>query len=147
MIEYVIVILLLVTLFYFYNGKVVSENMESGSESSYIKLYDNFEYKGSPAYSKVGPTEMKYAIKAQIKSVDIKVVDKDSYVELWNVREGQTLASSVSDFYTNTIYTTPSYLRGVSPNLKLIARVYGGEHFKSNNLPIIHRLMIVAHLK
>lgn len=139
-----VILVLLVLLFYYYR----KEKLEVLPEENYVRLYDTFDLTGEPAYEVKGPVDIKYAVKIPVKSIDVNIAkDSDGYVELWNVRENNTLASSMSDFYENTIYTTPAYLRGVSPNLTLITRVYPGQRYTVSNPGKITRILVVAKLK
>jgi len=142
---WVFIVVLILFLFYYSRS---AEKLEIIPEENFVRLYDTFDQAGEPAYEVKGPVDIKYAVKIPVKSIDVNIgKGTDGYVELWNVREGNTLASSMSDFYENTIYTTPSYLRGVSPNLTLITRVYPGQRYTISNPGKITRILVVAKLQ
>lgn len=159
---WVLVLLLIIVLIYSASvkknietgGGLTSEGMTAAGLTNYIKLYDRYpdnsvnDYsKIEPAYENSIPGHIKFALRGDVKGIDVNLpIGEESYIEIWNVRAGQTLASTASDFYENTIYTTPSYLRGVSPNLTLIARVRAGERYLSSDLPVIHKVLIVGRL-
>lgn len=130
--------------------------IKASGSTNYVKLYEDFAWKDLLyGLSNSTPTMkyLKYAIRAPVKSIDINlpnaIVDAAGHpvkVELWNVRELKGLESSQSDFYENTIYTTPAYLRQVTGNLTKIADVGPGQRLKINDLSPIQKILIVAYL-
>lgn len=143
MVELIIVILILIVLFIYFKSKSEQlTNEKATGDVNYLKLYEDFDY-NNLLYEMNGSGHVKYAIRAGVRSVDINIPGT-GYVELWNVRPNNVLASTLSDTYENTIYTTPSRLRDVTGKLELIARVNSGERFKSTDLPRIKKILIVA---
>jgi hypothetical protein len=144
----VLIVLLLLIIYFYRGGKSGSERLEDGDVEgggkNRIRLYEDFNYKDLLYSSDL--KFLKYELRGDVRAADIDLTGADAgvFVELWNVRPDQTLASSVSDFYENTTYTTPDRLRGVSGNMVLIARVESGGQFKSNQLPLIRKVLIVC---
>lgn len=160
MLEAVIIGLLLIVLLYLVVGRG-PEKFKTGQlgtavgEINSVRLYEDFhwtdtlfEFVGNRADGEI--KHMKYAIRAPVKSIDINMPigspTEDRHVELWNVRDGKPTASSTADFYENNIYTTPDYLRNVTGNLTLLARVRSGERLRINDLDPTKKVLIVARI-
>ena len=135
-----VIILVLVVLIFL---KKRPEKMQShlddiDTQEGFIKLYEDPLMKDL-VFQTNGPRI--FVVKAQVKSLHLK--SSGEKVQVWNIRQGSNIASSVSDFYTNTVYTTPPHLRNANFNMDLVASVGPGEELKTNRLPSIKKVLVI----
>lgn len=169
----VIIILLLIFMFAFYTTKeFFHEYFTQGDQidvtkddvtvnitptlDSYIKLYEKFNFQdmvweSDPRNGTNYNGYIKQMVKINLKSWDINLAaynseyDSIRRVELWNVYDGENVASLESDFYSS--YLDPEYaLRANSPKYDLIVRVLPGQHVKLNADKVIKKIIVIAIL-
>lgn len=162
---YVVIIILLVLMLF----KVSSSHLENLANPgvSYVKLYETFRPSDNMVggsvweYSSMGGSYLKEALKMNLKSYDINVVNGG--VQLWALDSDNEIASSIGlgvsaydDAYNTpmpalakidqTVFrdgATEALYRAVPDKYKLIASVKSGEHVKGTVDYPVKRLMVV----
>jgi len=122
---------------------------------NYLRLYEDFpgnellfDFSNPEPSDKDGLKYMRYVLRGNVKSMDINLVGgaKTAHVRVWNIRDGRNNASLVSDFYENTVYTSPEARMWANENLDLLVDVSPGQRKKLDMTGPTNKILMEAYL-
>jgi len=146
-----IVIFLLLLLIFVLGG---NENFVNPTIQTkpFVKLYEGFNQKDlifvfQPLLNDPAALYLKYIFKGNVKSVDINIplsndnLDNTRKVQIWNIYDGDNMASSESDFY-NTYTEGNISLRANPGKYKLLLDMCAGNRIKLNISEAVKKILI-----
>lgn len=152
-----VIVFLIVVMFLVSRSKTDTEHLvlPPTHGANYLRLYEDFsknsilfEFTNLKPDSSEGLKYMRHVLRGDVKAIDVNLISTAHLgrVRIWNIRNGRNNASSVSDFYENTVYTTPEGRMQAAENLDLLVDVSAGERRQLDMTGPVKKVLIEAYL-